>query len=137
MIVIDSSAFLKFLMKEEGWEKVLSYLDPHLDIYAVDMLMIESANVIWRYMRKYGRISREQAIVLYNYIKKLVKNGVIKIEPSSKYLLDALNIAIEHDISVYDALFLAQAQRLNLKLITSDRKQKEVAKRIDVKVIYV
>jgi len=46
VIVIDSSAFSKYLIKEEGWEKVIQYLDPRLEPHAVDMLIIETTNVI-------------------------------------------------------------------------------------------
>jgi len=54
VIVIDSSALSKLLMREENGEKVVPYLDPSLRPYAVDMLTIEGANVIWEYMRRYG-----------------------------------------------------------------------------------
>ena len=137
MIVIDASAFSKFLMKEENWERVVPYLDPDLEPHAVDLLIVEGANVIWKYAEKYRWITREQAFGLYEQMMKLVKGRVIVVEPSEKYLEGALEIAMECGIPIYHGLFLAQARVLKAELITSDKRQGEVAKEIDVDVAYI
>jgi len=137
VIVIDSSTFSKFLLKEEGWEKVIPYLDPDLEPHAVDMLIIETMNVIWNYMKKYGLITREQAIGLYGQVVKLIREEVITLEPSEKYLQEALEIAIRYDVSIYDSLFLAQARNLKAELITSDKRQRDVAREIGMEVVYI
>ena len=137
MIVIDSSAFSKFLMKEEGWEKIIPYLDPSLEPHAVDMLTIEMTNVIWKYMKKYRLITREQALGLYEQMRKLIEEEVIILEPSEKYLQEALKITINYDIPIYDSLFLAQARSLRAELITSDKRQKEVAREIGTETTYI
>lgn len=137
MIVIDSSVFSKFLLREEGWERVIPYFDPDLEPHAVDMLIIETTNVIWKYMRKYKLITREQALGLYEQMRKLIEEEVIILEPSEKYLREALEIAVDYDIPIYDSLFLAQARNLKAKLITSDRRQRDVAREIGVEVVYI
>nr|WP_206205041.1 MULTISPECIES: type II toxin-antitoxin system VapC family toxin [unclassified Thermococcus] len=124
-------------MKEEGWEKVVPYLDPRLEPHAVDMLTIETTNVIWKYMRKYRLITREQALGLYEQMTKLVREEVIILEPSEKYLQEALKIAMDYDLSIYDSLFLAQARSLRTKLITSDKGQEEVAKEMGLEATYI
>ncbi|RLF79390.1 nucleotide-binding protein [Thermococci archaeon] len=137
MIVIDSSTFSKFLMKEENWEKVIPYLDPRLEPHAMDMLIIETTNVIWKYMRKYKLITREQALGLYEQMTKLVREEVIILEPSEKYLQEALKIAVDYDLSIYDSLFLTQARNLRAELITSDKRQEEVAREIGIEATYI
>lgn len=137
MIVIDSSAFSKFLLREEDWEKVIPYLDPSLEPHAVDMLTIETTNVIWKYMRKYKLITREQALGLYEQMRKLIEEEVIMLEPSEKYLQEALKIAMDYDLPIYDSLFLAQVRNLKAKLITSDRRQRDVAGGIGLGVVYI
>ena len=137
MIVIDSSAFSKFLLKEENWEKVIPYLDPCLEPHAVDMLIIETTNVIWKYMKKYRLITREQAIGLYEQMRKLIEEKVVILEPSEKYLREALEIAVGYDIPIYDSLFLAQARNLKAKLITSDKRQRDVAREIGLGIVYI
>jgi len=137
VIVIDSSAFSKFLLKEENWEKVIPYLDPCLEPHAVDMLIIETTNVIWKYMKKYRLITREQAIGLYEQMRKLIEEEVVILEPSEKYLREALEIAVGYDIPIYDSLFLAQARNLKAKLITSDKRQRDVAREIGLGIVYI
>lgn len=137
MIVIDSSVFSKFLLKEEGWKKVIPYLDPSLEPHAVDMLLIETTNAVWKYMKKYKVITREQAMGLYKQMTKLIEEKIITLEPGKKYLQEALKIAMDYDISIYDGLFLAQARNLKAKLITSDKRQGDVAREIGVEVAYI
>ncbi len=137
MIVIDSSAFSKLLMREKGWERIVPYLDPSLKPYAVDILTIETANAIWKYMKKYRAITREQLLELYKHMMKLIKEEVITLESSQKYLKVALKISINHDIPVYDSLFLAQAKNMGAKIVTSDKKQETIAKKIRLETIYL
>ena len=124
-------------MKEEGWEKVIPYLDPRLEPHAMDMLIIETTNVIWKYMRKYKLITREQALGLYEQMRKLIEEEVIILEPSEKYLQEALKIAVDYDLSIYDSLFLTQARNLRAELITSDKRQEEVAREIGIEATYI
>lgn len=86
------------------------------------MLVIETTNVIWKYMKKYKQMV------------KLVKEEVIILEPGEKYLQEALEIAMDYDISIYDSLFLAQARNL---LVTSDKRQGDVARKIGVEIVYI
>lgn len=108
-------------------------MEPH----AVDMLTIETTNVIGKYMKKYKLITREQAIGLYKQMVKLIREEVIMLEPGEKYLQEALKIAMDYDISIYDSLFLAQARNLKAELITSDKRQGDVAREIGVEVAYI
>jgi len=137
VIVIDSSALSKFLVKEENWEKLVPYLNPSLKPHAVDMLILEGTNAIWKYVEKYRLITVEQALELYEYMIKIADEEVIILEPSKKYLKKALKISIEYNIPIYDSLFLAQAKALTARLITSDKTQGKVAKKIGVNLVYI
>ena len=68
---------------------------------------------------------------------KLVEEDVLRLEPASSYLREALKISLRYGITVYDSLFIAQARSLNVKLITSDRKQVEVAQDLGVETILI
>jgi len=116
---------------------VIPYLDPSLEPHAVDMLLIETTNAVWKYMKKYKVITREQAMGLYKQMTKLIEEKIITLEPGKKYLQEALKIAMDYDISIYDSLFLAQARNLKAELITSDKRQREVAKKIGLNAIYI
>ena len=137
MIVVDSSAFLKLLLKEDGWEEVIPYLEPEMEPHAPDLLAVEVTNAIWKYAIKFKLITRRQAVRLQEHVERLIEEGVIALEPSVRYLSEALSIALNHLIPVYDSLFLAQTKRLEAKLVTSDRKQKKIAENMGLKVIYL
>ena len=137
MIVIDSSAFTKFLLREEGWEKIIQYLDPDMDPHTIDLLLIETSNAIWKYCRLYGALKVEQALRLFEYMLKLFREGVINLEESSKYLKGGLEMSLEYNSSIYDALFIVQARDNDAVLVTSDRGQEEIARKLGVDSIVI
>jgi len=137
VIVIDSSAFTRFLIKEEGWEKLIPYLDPDAEPCSVDLLIVETANAIWKYVERFKRIDEDQGLNLLERVMRLVEEGVLRLESASSYLRRALEISLRYGITVYDSLFIAQARSLDAKLVTSDRKQVEVAQDLGVETIFI
>jgi len=117
VIVVDSSAFLKLLLKEDGWEEVIPYLEPEMELHAPELLAVEVTNAIWKYAIRFKLITRRQAVRLQEHVERLIEEGVIASEPSVRYLSEALSIALNHLIPVYDSLFLAQTKRLEAKLV--------------------
>jgi len=137
VIVIDSSAFTKFLLREEGWEKIIQYLDPDMDPHTIDLLLIETSNAIWKYCRLYGALKVEQALRLFEYMLRLFEEGVLNLEESSKYLKGGLEMSLEYNSSIYDALFIVQARDNDAVLVTSDRGQEEIARKLGVDSIVI
>ena len=135
MIVIDTSALCKFLLKEEGWREVVPYLQPESNTHAVEMLLTETANVIWKNVRVYENLSRVDGEKLLSALELLVDKGVITIEENRKYLRRAFELSVEHNIAIYDSLFIAQAQKLNATLVTCDEKQGKVAEKMGITVV--
>jgi len=137
VIVVDSSAFTRFLIKEEGWEKLIPYLDPDAEPCSVDLLIVETANAIWKYVERFKRIDEDQGLNLLERVMRLVEEDVLRLESASSYLRRALEISLRYGITVYDSLFIAQARSLDAKLVTSDRKQVEVAQDLGVETIFI
>jgi predicted nucleic acid-binding protein len=124
--VIDTSAFAKFLLREPGWQEIIPFLEPEASPRTVEILAVEMMNVIWKYARN-GAITEDQGIALYGYIRRMIAAGLPVVEENAAYGEDALHIAFQHDIPVYDALFLAQAEARTAPLVTADRIQADVA----------
>ena len=61
---------------------------------------------------------------------------MIVLENELKYLDRAFEIALEHGLTVYDALYVAQAEKLG-ELLTSDEEQGEVASALGIAVYLV
>jgi predicted nucleic acid-binding protein len=131
-MVIDASVLASFLRKEVGWEKLANYIK---NVIAVDLIVKEVSNVLWKdyYVRK--SVDKDTVFELYRLMKFLLGVNIL-LENEEKYLDDAFEIAILTGVSIYDSLYIAQAKKNKLPLITLDMKQKEAAEKVGVKVIY-
>ena len=132
MIVIDASSLAKYILREENWEKVREYLldEP----YSLTLALAEVSNAIWKHYVLYKEISDEDAKTMFNALKKL--KDVVIFEPFENYLEDAVRISIEEKITIYDALYLAQAKKIG-SLLTSDEKQWKIAKKIGIDAEFI
>jgi len=134
--VIDTSAFMKFFLHEHAWEDVLPYLTTASSPKTVDLLVTESANVLWKAARA-GLIEKEQVPVLYSSMELLFTQGPLTLKPAPQFMAEAVSIAISLDTPVYDALFIAQARSDHSTLVTADRHQALGAKKYEVTTILV
>lgn len=132
MIVIDASSIAKYILREENWEKVREYLlnEP----YSLTLALAEVSNAIWKHHVLYKEITDENAKTMFNALKKL--KDVVIFEPFEKYLEDAMELSIIEKITIYDALYLAQAKKLG-NFLTSDEKQWKIAKKMEINVEFI
>jgi len=120
--VIDSSSLVKFFSKEEGWEKIAQIIEE--GVITLDLSIKEIANALWKKIL-IGEMNENIAIkILYD----LLKLEAIIIVNQYEYLIEAFKIANRNKITIYDSLFIALAKSKNLELVTSDKKQYEIAK---------
>lgn len=75
MIVIDASSLAKYLLKERNWLSIEKYIEQ--GFYSLDHILKEVANAIWKYTVIYKRITKEQAILLYKQLRRLVEHYMI------------------------------------------------------------
>ena len=133
MIVIDASTLAKYVLREEGWESVSELLWRSRPLVSVDHVLKEVGNAIWKYARLRGRIDAETALELYRKLLRLAETGVIRLEPETRYLPRALEIALSHGVTLYDALYIALAEEQG-ELLTSDARQAEAAAALGIRV---
>jgi len=133
VIVIDASVLAAFILKEPGWRNLVKYVK---NAVSVDLVFKEVANVIWKACRIRKIVDEDQARRLYSILESMRDKNIF-LESEDRYLGDALEIALENEITVYDALYIALAARRKLPLATLDKRQEEVAARLGVKVIRV
>jgi predicted nucleic acid-binding protein len=117
---------MKFLLHEKGWHEVHHYFTTAASPTSVDLLVIESANVLRKSVRQ-GFIQKEQATELCSSMELLYTKGPLALKPAPTFMADALTIALSLDIPIYDALFIAQARSRHTALVTSDRRQARCA----------
>lgn len=131
--MVDSSALAKYVLREEGWERVGSLIRGERPLYTVDHALKEVGNAIWKHCTVKRIIDKETALTLYWRLLKLFDTGVIVAEPESKYVGEALKLSLELNMTVYDALYVAQA-RVRGRLLTCDKNQAEAAERLGIPV---
>jgi len=136
VIVIDASALVKFLLREDGWEKIGEILREE-ECISLDHIVKEAANAIWRRAVVTKEESPEDALNRLKALINLIREDVLTLYNEIDYIEEAFNIAISNHITVYDALYIAQAVAIKAVLVTSDKKQASVAAKLGVAVKYI
>jgi predicted nucleic acid-binding protein len=118
--VIDASVGIKLFVTEHLSERADALFaqltaQPPTRLYVPDLFYSECANVLWKYVRRFGypRADAQQAVA------DLVSLNLRRV-PALDLLTDALGIALSLNVTVYDASYLALADRLTAPLVTAD-----------------
>jgi len=127
MPVIDSNIYASLVVRDEFYEECKKYMLTKK--ITLDLAFAEAGNVIWKHV-KMGRIKTEDAVKRVEVLKRLINTS--KIYKSEDFLVESIRLAVKYDLTIYDALFVALAQRLNDKLVTTDRKLWEKLKDTDL-----
>ena len=87
------------------------------ELIVPDLFFIECANVFWKWVQR----SAYPAKAAQEHLRDLTGLGLTAI-PTQALADDALDIALKHRITAYDACYIAAAAQLRLPLITADAK---------------
>lgn len=131
MKVIDSSSLVKFFSHEEGWDKVKEVILE--SVVTLDLSVMEVASALWKKVLR-NEISYSTAQTI---LKDLVEEKAIPTINQEKFITHAFTLAVNEKITIYDAVFIAAAKKLETELVTSDRKQMDAAIRNGVKVVFI
>lgn len=131
MKVVDSSALVKYVVREDGWRNIRKHLEE--GCATVELALKEVANALW----KRSLSADIQHDFATKVLESIVKLKPFKVVAQDDVLLDALELANKHKVTVYDALFIALAKRLSCPLVTSDAEQAKAAEREGVETIVV
>jgi predicted nucleic acid-binding protein len=120
--VVDASVTIKLFVEEADSaraEALFNHLasEPDTRFYAPSLLCVECANILWKYVRRFG-YDRKEAGRSLGRLMALSIDGI----DVRDVVDDAQKIALAWDISVYDACYVATAERLGLPLITADER---------------
>ena len=118
--VVDASVGIKLFVDEEFSEQALalfSYLaaDPPAELYVPDLFYIECTNILLKYTRRFGR-SIEDSHADITDLRFLS----LETTSTADLMEDALLLAVEKNLTAYDACYAVLAQRLDISLITAD-----------------
>jgi predicted nucleic acid-binding protein len=119
-VVVDSSVAYKWLRPfgessvPQALELVQSAAEGIVELVAPALLHIELANTI-----RYTGLPHAE---IESLIDEMGGFGVTLYDTDLPRLESAVRLALRHNLSVYDALFLQLAQELDCPLVTADRR---------------
>lgn len=122
--VVDASFVLDFLLPDEQSAYVIKtfkeYKEDQTTLIAPIILPFEIANGL-KYAMKTKRINQKMALELMKIFLSL------KIDLLNSDIYEILETALEKELSIYDASYIALSSQENLPLLTLDRKLKKAA----------
>lgn len=117
VFVVDASVVLKWFVPEVHSDAARRLLLHDHDYFAPDLLFAETANAIWKKVLR-GDLSARDGQRLMNDMKAVAVETV----PCRVLATDAYALATATGRSVYDAMYLALAARLDTRMITADER---------------
>jgi predicted nucleic acid-binding protein len=89
---------------------------PEVTFYVPDLFYIECANILWKYVRRFG-YSAEEAH------RNLEALGALDLlcAPSADLLTPSLELGLDLGITAYDACYAALSRQVSAPLVTADR----------------
>ena len=118
--ILDASVGIKMRVAEPHSDRAVELLASArrgTTLGAPELFFVECANVLWKYVRRMG-YSAGQARTDLEQLLDLP----LAVTPTADLALEALDLALKHDITVYDASYLALALRESATLVTADEK---------------
>ncbi len=135
--VVDASVGIKLFLQEEGTEQATRLFqtlaqDPSARFYVPDLFFIECANILWKYARRFDYPAENAHQDLVD-LRALALRSV----STADLVSPALDLALENNITAYDACYVALAKGTNLPLITADRPLARKLLDDDVEILFL
>ena len=122
-LVVDASVAVKWFTTEEWTEESRRLLAAGIDRHAPDLILAETANVLWKKARR-GEIENP-----HRYFREVANlPDVLVLHRSQELFVRASAIALELDHPVYDCIYLACAEVEGAPLVTADQRLRAASK---------
>ncbi len=122
-IVVDASVAVKWFLPEELSTEARQLLTPEYELLAPDLLWAEFGNALWKKHRRHELDQRTATSLLQDFSRV-----PIGYHASRQWSAPALELAIRHGVTVYDALYLALAVGSGCRVMTADRRLQDACR---------
>jgi predicted nucleic acid-binding protein len=120
-VVVDSSVAIKWLVVEpystEARRLLNDYQTGALTLLAPDLIYAEVGNIGWKKYRLQGLAAADAQLVSDAFL--LLS---FTLTPTAALLDNAYRLAVTHQRTAYDAMYLALSVREKCRLVTADEK---------------
>ena len=118
---MDASVVLKWFLPETDSDAADSLLEKFLndeaELLAPDLMLVETASALWKRVMIRKELSANEATLIYRDLLTLP----LSLIASATVADAALQVALQHNHSVYDALYCALAIERRCDFVTADR----------------
>ncbi len=120
-VVIDASFAMLWLSRERS-ERAVAEFDARyhagqMEMHAPELFVVETANVLWKHIRRRSR-TVEETVTIFENLRALP----IELHRHQDLAVAGFDLALRRGISAYDAFYVALALREVLPLFTADKK---------------
>jgi len=122
-VVVDASLAVKWFIPEELSADARMFLAAEYELLAPDLLWAELGNALWKKHRRRELDPRTARRLLRDFSRI-----PIEYHASQRWTETALELAIQHGVTVYDGLYLALATGSGCRLVTADRRLHEACR---------
>ena len=126
-IVSDTNIFLAIALNEPEKDRVIQ-LTTNNGIIAPEILPYEIGNALTALIKQ-NKLTHDEALSAFD----VTSRAPVRLVPVDIRM--ALQLAIEFNIYAYDAYFLQAAKSLFCPLITLDKRMKQIAGALNIKVL--
>ena len=120
-IVVDSSVAIKWFVEEpysiEARKILAKYETDDLVLHAPDLIIAEVANTIWKKQRL-QLLEPADAIEVLNSFRKIE----LSLSSCASLVSDAHQLAVSHQRTVYDMMYVALSRMRNCSFVTADER---------------
>lgn len=131
MIVLDSSFLVKLVLEENDSAKARElarlWSATGDTLITLDIALPEALNAIWKHCLKIGDLTRSEALRATEDLLRVWK--LLNIYSSRELAEEAFKLALEENITVYDALYIQLARSTRGSLATFDEKLSRIARK--------
>ena len=114
MIVVDASVAFKWFVIEQDSEAARALLD-HEQLIVPDLIIPDVMNATWKAVRRRLVAAHEATEVATR-----LPECFVTIVPTQSLANEAIKLAVALDHAVYDAFYIALAEREDIVLVTAD-----------------
>ena len=115
---------MKLVINEPGSKEAAAEITNALKkghkLYTVDLALAEGLSALWKHSNVLRDLKEEDANAAAEDLTKI--HDKLNIVTTRENTPEAMQIALTQDITVYDALYIAAAQKTNGALFTADQK---------------
>ena len=116
-LVIDASVAIKWFVAEDGHQEARALLTRGDDLYAPDLIIVETANVAWKKVVR-REIDPRQA----EDIVRVGLEDILQLVPSVELIGHAWQVSIALNHTIYEGLYIACAEVIGGILVTADER---------------